>query len=91
MTRIFWAILYYVIAIPCIIFFQRKFQSDSGPGLNVYAFIVVIVYACYLLFKDLRIAVLRDTESFWPVFVHLIGISLLSYLIFFDEVVMQKR
>jgi len=91
MTRIFWAVFYYIIAIPCIIFFQRRFQSDTGPGLNIYAFIVVIVCSFYLFFKNLRVSVLRDNESYWPVFVHIIGICLLVYLIFFDQIFMLKH
>jgi hypothetical protein len=91
MTRIFWAIFYYIIAIPCMIFFQRRFQSDTGPGLNIYVFIIISVCSCYLLYKNLRTSVLRDNESYWPVFIHLAGISLIIYLIFFDQIFMLKH
>lgn len=91
MTRLFKAILFYVIAIPTIVFFQRRFQSDTGPGINIYAFVVIVVYAFWLLFNDLRVAVLRTTEPYTPVFVHLIGLAIITYLIFFDQILMLRR
>lgn len=92
MTRIFWAILYYTIAIPAVIIFQKLFQSyESGPGINVYAFIVIIIYSCWLTYKSLRIAVLRAKESYTPFFIHICGILFIIYLIFFDQIFMLKH
>jgi tryptophan-rich sensory protein len=92
MTRIFWAILYYTIAIPAVIIFQKLFQSDdSGPGINIYAFIVIIIYSCWLTYKSLRIAVLKTQESYTPFFIHVGCILVILYLIFFDQLFMLKH
>ena len=92
MTRIFLAVLYYIIAIPAIIVAQRMFQTDdAGPGLNIWAFIIISIYSCYLAYKSLRIAVLRAQESYVPFFIHIGGIVLILYLIFFDQVFMFKH
>ncbi|MEO6522845.1 MAG: hypothetical protein ABIN91_14270 [Mucilaginibacter sp.] len=90
MTRIFLAVFYYIIAIASVIFFQRRFQSDGGPGLNIYAFIIISLCSCYMLYSSLRKSVLDDDESYWPVFIHLAGICLIIYLIFFDQAFMVK-
>jgi hypothetical protein len=92
MTRIFLAILYYCIAIPVIITAQKFFQTDlSGPGLNIFVFIVAIVLNIYVLFKSFRTSAIRDNESFIPVFIHLAGFIFVIYLIFFDQQWMLKH
>ncbi|WP_348051858.1 hypothetical protein [Mucilaginibacter sp.] len=43
-----------------------------------------------MLYSSLRKSVLDDDESYWPVFIHLAGICLIIYLIFFDQAFMVK-
>lgn len=91
MTRTIWAILYYILAITTLVFFQRQFQSDSGPGLNIYAFIVIVLLSLYLLVASFRTAVLGKNESYLPGFIHIAGLVIIIYLIFFDQVFMVKN
>jgi hypothetical protein len=90
MTRIFLAVLYYIIIIPVLIIAQRMFHSDlSGPGLNIYIYIFTVVLTIYLLYRNLKRSALKN-ESYIPVFIHLFGIAFIIYLIFFDQLFMVK-
>jgi hypothetical protein len=92
MTRIFLAALYYVIAVPILVIAQRMFQTENaGPGLNIYVFIVLVIFSFYLLLRNLRTSVIRPKESYTPVFIHVGGLILILYLIFFDQIIMMKH